>query len=713
MGRRALSGLAAVLLAASAAIPAEPLEGTLRSERGAALAGAFIALTDEHRRGLDYAVIGADGAFTFSAAPPASGHLVVQPPAREVLAGLETFDHTPRLYNLGGGVTPLDLRLPECGTVVLLAPNERGGLQRYGDFAARAGVSAPFVYVTDLAWNALPAAVWHVFGERIGQKSGSREEGLPALCVAPNQPFAVWLLFWETGHGKLALRMDNAGDGFHFEKAGDALALDVPKELARTAIHDLVRHRARYEAAAGADIDALVTALAEADAEAAGSGRDTALAGILTKALRLRDEWELESARAAVAPIRQGTLLVTVRDAAGNPVPGAKVDAEQTRNAFGFGVFEGNPYDAGDFARAHEAGFNLGTVLPAWGWSASPKANRGVIDRALGISAMGEAGLAVKAHGVVWFQDYGILPEEARKLAFPELTSRALAQQQSLLDVFGDRIYLWEAINEPAHTNVVGLPRDTMIDVMAGAAAQIREAGKTALVNSPHEWSYNAFGQFFGTDNRPADDYPMTYAAFLDLAAAKGALDDIAIIGLQFYPGYRLGGGFAEVEGPAFAPGYLRDLLDLYARFGKTLHITEFSLPSNYEDHWNAGYWREKWNETTQADYAEALFTIAYAHPATRSMTWWDLRDSGAAIQFGGLLQGDGSPKPAFDRLATLFGQWRQGAAGETDASGQVALTVHGGAYALRAALPGGGTVETTHTVIERFINTVDLIEGE
>ena len=708
--RTGIAVLLALLAGFGAGAPAATaLGGTLRGEDGSPVTGAYVALTSAQWAGIDSSVVAGDGKFALSADAPEGGHLVIQPPAREVLPGLKTFAHTPRLYNLEGGEISLDLRLPECGTVVLLAPNGQGGLMRFGDFARLAGESAPFVYVTDLDWNALPAAVWHVFGPRIGQERGPREEGLPAVCVAPGEPFVVWLLFWKTGYGKLALRMDNAGRGFLLGKAGDALALQVNEELARTAVHDLESNRARYGEGSGPQIRALAESLAEGLAKD-GNERDSACAAVLENAVRLRDVLELAYARNEGPKIRQGTLDIVVRDAAGEPVPGAKFEITQKESHFRFGLFEGNPYDPQDFARFREAGFNMGTVLPAWGWSGSPKTKRDTIDRALGISAMAQAGLGLKAHGVVWFQEYGILPKEAMNLSHDELVTRVLTQQQSLLDVFGSRIGLWEAINEPAHTNIVGLPREMMIDVLAKAAAQIHGAGKTALVNSPHEFSYGAFGQFFGTDNRPVDDYPLTYAVFLDLAAKAGALDDIDVIGIQYYPGFRLGGGFAEVEGPAFPPSYVCDLLDRYARFGKTLHITEFSLPSEYKTPtWNTGYWREPWNETTQADYAEAVYTIAFAHPSARSVTWWDIRDTGAAIQYGGLLHEDGSPKPAFERIAGLLAGWRTEATVETDATGHATLPAYGGEYAIHGTLPEGVPIETEVTVIERFINTLEI----
>jgi hypothetical protein len=166
---------------------------------------------------------------------------------------------------------------------------------------------------------------------------------------------------------------------------------------------------------------------------------------------------------------------------------------------------------------------------------------------------------------------------------------------------------------------------------------------------------------------------------------------------------------FGGLEGPAFTPSHLRDVLARYARFGKTLHITELSLPSAYPAGWNCGYWREEWSEAAQADYAEAAYTLAFAEPQVRSVTWWDISDADAAVDFGGLLHEDGTPKPAFDRLRALLAQWRTEEAAETDASGTAAFDAFGGRYRIRVALPGGGEAEQDFHVLERWTNMAEV----
>jgi len=103
-----------------------------------------------------------------------------------------------------------------------------------------------------------------------------------------------------------------------------------------------------------------------------------------------------------------GRIRVKVEDSSGAPVPGCTVQAKQRAHDFLFGVFEGSPYNAPAFTAAREAGFELATVLLGWNWTdaKSGQVDKTGIERTFGISALGKLGYTVKAHGVVWLQQY-------------------------------------------------------------------------------------------------------------------------------------------------------------------------------------------------------------------------------------------------------------------------------------------------------------------
>ncbi len=351
----------------------------------------------------------------------------------------------------------------------------------------------------------------------------------------------------------------------------------------------------------------------------------------------------------------------------------------------------------------------MATVLLGWNWTQSPKVKPQAIDEVFGISALRELGYAVKAHGVVWLQEYGILPERAFTMRPDELRGALLEHQRALLEVFAEEVGLWEAMNEPANTNLPRLPREEVIGLLDGAAENISEWGRPALVNGPHEFSYGGKYLVYGVDNQPVKGYPLTYSEFLETAGAMGALEEVDIIGLQFYPGFHLNEQFGGLEGPAFTPAHILDTLDHYAGFGKPLHITELSLPSSYAPDWSAGYWREPWTPETQADYAEAVYTLAFAHPSVHSITWWDILDEKPAVVSGGLLSADGSPKPVIERLRGLMASWRTTAEQAPSAEGRAGFEAFGGDYTLTLTLPDGRAISRELHVLERFSSVIEI----
>jgi len=681
-----MSARAAVLLLLLAACPVwAGVSGTVSGSAGDKLAGVYVALMSP-----DFALLGdtatdANGAYAI-AVDAAGGFLLVQPPTHSGLDGLEIFHHQPRIFAYSGE-PELALTLPAAVNLVLEAYDAQGERLRWKDFEARGKHGGQFLYATNTDDEMIPATVWPVHGQDFtGVQAGPREVALPAVLVEPGTAACVSILFWETrGYGKLQLRADNGRPGFFLAEPGATLRINLNAALAETAVAAMEARQALYPEG-GEAIAPLRARMAALPPE--GAARAAEADAVLAEALRLRDTLELARARTEIPRVRMAEIKFQLVGAE-NPAD-YSVSIKPKRRAFQFGAYEGSPYNADAWAQARTMGFELATVLPAWNWTMNPKQQRGAIDRTFGLSALQELGFDIKAHGVVWMQDYGILPEKAKSLPPDALVSEALAHQEEMLAEFDDSIAIWEAMNEPATTNLPGLPRTHMLQLLGGAATAIDAIGKPVLVNNPHEFSFGAKYFLYAPDGTPSDDYPNTYSAFLQDAEAQGLLGNVDIIGLQFYPGFHLNSDFGNQEGPAYTPSYLLDVLDRYRKLGKTVHITELSLPSSYGEGWTSGYWKQPWDEATQAEYAELVYTLAYAHPQVRSLTWWDMSDKKPSVVTGALTRPDGSLKPAGEKIRDLMASWTTSVDALTFGDDSAAATrVFGGSYDITVKGPG------------------------
>jgi hypothetical protein len=678
------------------------VSGKVSSTDGKPLDKCFVALLNPGFASVANTVTAPDGAFSFDTEAK-DGYLYVNPATHVSPSGEEARFHQPRQYKYAGE-TSIDITLPDAATLVLAGYTPQGKFFDYKLYETLGKYGGQFLYATNLQDEAVPAKVIEV---GISEVTDAQDRSTrPAVVVEPGKPIALSIMFWPTlSYGKLQLKMDNGGKGYMLPQAGDVLKLNVNVELAKSAVAKLEECRSGY--ATGSDrIDALTERMNKLPEEqrAAAAEADA----ILADALRLRDELELARAKAAIPEVRKGKLTVQVTGAiAGGEY---KVSVKQISRDFWFGAYEGSPYNAKAYEAARKAGFDFATVLPAWNWTQNPQLNKGAIDSTFGLGALDKLGYRIKAHGVVWMQDYGLMPEFAKGLSHDELKQQALAHQDALLDTIDPVIDVWEAMNEPANTNVPKLPRDDMKALVSGAATNIVAKGKPSLVNSPHEFSYGGKYWLHNLDGTPTDDFPQTYSEFLSEAQAAGTLNDIDIVGLQCYPGFHLNADWANAQGPAYTPSHLLDTLLQYTRFGRSIHITELSFPSSYGEDWYSGYWREKWTPQTQADYATLVYALAFAEPALHSITWWDITDAKPSVISGGLLEKTGKPKPVFEAITGLMEEWTSdGAEAAMDASGKATLDLFGGEYEVTVTGPKGFKHTETFHLMERWNGTVTV----
>ena len=70
--------------------------------------------------------------------------------------------------------------------------------------------------------------------------------------------------------------------------------------------------------------------------------------------------------------------------------------------------------------------------------------------------------------------------------------------------------------------------------------------------------------------------------------------------------------------------------------------------------------WHEPgWTESTQADWAESIYTLCYSKRSFECVGWWDFTDiKGHFWPNGGLLHADMKPKEAYFRLQKRKREW-------------------------------------------------------
>lgn len=678
------------LLSLTFALAAGEITGTIHGTPGDPVPMAYVAAFDKENWKPRGDTLSNDAGEFRVGADPADAFLLVQPGRVPGPGGMQVYRLQPRVYALGAGDTALALRLPPAVTHIIAAYDGKGRLMQWKDWEAQGAYGGRFLYTTDAKLRAVPSTIYPIFGPYSGNESDGRGAGLPGVLVDLAQPVEIHALFWQTnGYGKLQLSTSVPP----LKAMGDALFINWNHALLRSAL-DTIRNKhleandePEWFAPYLAEYDALeatyVPPVADLATPEEAAWADATLVQVLDLADRIaiaRAKQRAPSARFGSAPAERAAQLALKHP------------------AFEFGIYQGSPFRASEgkpyaaepaYTLARDAGFSLATVLPAWGWAGPYVELPGALDETFGTTALLAMGYRVKAHGICWLQDFmDILPPEKRGLPPEQLIQSALNYQLSLLDLWQNEIDLWEAINEPATTNAVGLPREKMIALMAGAARNLHAKGKTALVNSPHEFNYGAKNDLWLPDGTPLAPYPETFAEFL----GQADLSDIDVIGLQVYPGFHLREGEPDkpFEGPAWTPAFFERLLDTYAAFRKVIHITEFSVPSSYGKDWKAGYWRQPWDEATQADYAEACFTIAFGHPNVQSIGWWDITDEKPSVTTGGLMGADRKPKTALDRLATLI----EAAQSPIESEGAAETLLPAGIYTEKTEDPTANTTE-------------------
>lgn len=390
----------------------------------------------------------------------------------------------------------------------------------------------------------------------------------------------------------------------------------------------------------------------------------------------------------AIARHRQGTMELRFHRADGTPLEQGRVTVTQTGHAFLFGctIF--------DLVRDTEEAFHekfRERYLKLFNFAVFPFYWRGY-ERRQGMTGWEslmpvlawceENGITTKGHPLVWPNRSGT-PVWLEGQSVEESEASLRRRVIDTVAGFRDEIGIWDVVNEPInlgtwHNNFgqpvpdPWVPPETPI---AELADYVETAFRWAYAAKPDaELILNEYDVIAKPEIRERFD-----ALIVELLRREVPLSGIGIQG-------------HEPREEWFHPDDVQATLDLYARHGLPIHLTELHAQSGGKaitGHWRTGTWTRE----AQADFTEEFVRTCFAHPAVVSINWWGLTDRRVWLEGGGLVDEEYRPKPVYERLDQMINhEWKTLSNGELEAEGIYRFRGFFGQYTGTLTTPEGQT---------------------
>lgn len=348
---------------------------------------------------------------------------------------------------------------------------------------------------------------------------------------------------------------------------------------------------------------------------------------------------------------RKQDLTVTVVDASGAPVSGAKVTIEQQTHAFQFSTAIAS--SAMKLAMPEDRdGQEYRKVLKTVFNSASPENDlkwleweRAAADHTPAISVLKwcrENGLSLRGHTLFWTV-WKFLPKDFRELhCQPEkYHARLFAHVDDILSHTNPYIDEWDVVNEASRDREE--PKICTPELMVDLFTHTRKRAPSARL------ILNEQGTLTPSDR--IDSLEDTTRA---LIAAGAPLDGI---GVQCH--------YGDI---GTSPEQIIKSLDRLAALGKKIQITELDINAS--------------DETYQADYLRDFYTAVFSHPAVDKIQMWGFWAGRHWMPRAALYRRDWSEKPAGKAYRELvWNTWWTKDALTCDQAGKTATRAFKGSY--------------------------------
>ncbi|MCS6831514.1 MAG: endo-1,4-beta-xylanase [Armatimonadota bacterium] len=387
-----------------------------------------------------------------------------------------------------------------------------------------------------------------------------------------------------------------------------------------------------------------------------------------------------------VEKYRKGEAVLTFRLPDGSPATDVPVSIEQQSHDFLFGVpLRPSHYrdertlqhvrELFNFVELLE--FNWGQYEPDEGKPLSEERRRFIHEWCLPNGVQHFYG-----HMLVWSRQYGEYPKTAQPLwlfQYDSATQYELLRRRIQREVrhYCDVNMIWDVVNEPIHCRVWGewdKPED------------LREPLERVFpyVADSLRWAHEANPQACLLINE--------YDLFADANARERFLQLLQMLLEKDVPLHAVG-----IQAHDWTATYWPSPEELWqaceafgTQLGLPIYFTELAYSSSPESAIRGDYQDGTWNLQKQADAVEEFYRTVFGHPQVAGIIYFGLAGSEIWLPEVGLLDNDGNPRPAWQRLHRLLREeWRTVQSGRTDKNGQVRLRAFFGRYQVEAAHHG------------------------
>ncbi len=393
------------------------------------------------------------------------------------------------------------------------------------------------------------------------------------------------------------------------------------------------------------------------------------------------DDW-LEQERFMVEVVepslrRNRTSAVELKlvDESGRPVPGAAVELKQTGREFHIGSSLNHFAEPSGHSHEFRAPLvhekELEYFLKVFNYSVIPYSGKWIVIE----PEEGKRNLEPVDSYLDWAERHGVEVEYHFVTGYPprwleekseeEQQKALLRHAEDLIDRYGDRIRLWQIVNERHLLSLAPPVYKLFQERLPDAKLSVSHC---ARFYTPREGERRMRALMLGWDQV---EELRRHGAKIDFFAVHA---------------HRPFGLWSD-------PRTMYEVLDEYESRDMPVRISEAGI--SYAGNITGTVMEGEWNEELQAEYLRRFLTVLYSHPNVDGVNFWGFGPDNWQANIG-LLDENYEPRPAFDELYRLVNEeWHTHVHRDSGRSGRFRFRGFHGNYELNARLPDGREVST------------------